>query len=332
MKPAISPAILAFLFTLLSACSVDAQDDAGQSEHEATRISAAGPDQKLSQSVNCKAVKLQVLGAGGPEINDGMASSSFIIWINGKAGIMVDAGGGSSLNFEKSGADFNDLDAILLTHLHVDHSVAVPVYVKAGYFSGRDSNLPLLGPDAGGDFPSTVDFTRSLFSDQQKSVYPYLSDNFRQQPSTDFLIKPQNVNPEGKVWHRKLSEKLSVSAINVIHGAVPAIAWRVDYGQCSITFSGDMNGSSGNLQQLALNSNLLVANNAIPEDAGRIAKFLHMTPLTIGKIAKKAKVKKLLLAHFMLRTKDVIPETLKIIRKNYQGEIIIASDLLKVDP
>jgi len=75
-------------------------------------------------------MRLQVLGSGGLEINDGLASSSYLVWIDNKATILIDAGGGCSLNFEKSGANFNDLKVILLTHLHVDHSVELPVYIK----------------------------------------------------------------------------------------------------------------------------------------------------------------------------------------------------------
>ena len=275
-------------------------------------------------------MQLQVLGSGGPEIDDGLASASYLIWIDGKATLMIDAGGGSSLNFEKSSANFNQLQAILLTHLHVDHSAALPIYIKAGYFTGRTQNLPLFGPNAGGNFPSTENFVNALFSDQQLSAYPYLSDNLRQQPSTDFLVEPVSINPKDKIWKHKISDKLSISAINVIHGAIPAIAWKVDYGSCSVTFSGDMNGSSGNLEKLAKDSQLLVANNAIPEEAHAVAKRLHMSPSTIGKIAAKAKVKQLLLSHFMNRSKSVKAETKLKISESYSGEITLATDLLKL--
>jgi ribonuclease BN (tRNA processing enzyme) len=279
----------------------------------------------------CQGMQLQVLGSGGPEINDGLASSSYLIWIDGKAVLMIDAGGGSSLIFEKSSANFNHLKAILLTHLHVDHSAELPVYIKAGYFTHRDQNLPIFGPTAGGEFPSTENFVKALFSDQQASVYPYLSDNLRQQQSTDFLLEPVSVNPEDKIWKHTISENLSIAAIKVIHGAIPAIAWRVNYRGCSVSFSGDMNGSSGNLQILAKDSQLLIANNAIPENANPIAQRLHMTPSTIGKIAKQAGVKKLILSHFMNRSKDIKAQSKQIIAEYYPGEIIFAFDLLKHD-
>lgn len=297
-----------------------------------TSASIAGRAQSLDHKGKCDAVNLQVLGAGGPEINDGLASSSFLLWIDGKAKVMVDAGGGSSLNFEKSGASFNDIEAILLTHLHVDHSTAIPVYIKGAYFSGRQSNLWILGPDGGGQFPATVSFINALFSELQNSAYPYLADNLHQQSTSDFLMKPVTVSVKGKLWKKKLSQNLEVVAIDVYHGPVPALAWRINYGNCSITFSGDMNGSTGHLEKLAKNSDLLVANNAIPEDAGFIAKRLHMPPSKIGEIAAKANVKAILLAHFMNRTIHRIPETKRLISKQYSGKILIARDLMTVVP
>jgi len=284
---------------------------------------------------HCDNVQLQILGSGGPEIYDGLASSSYLVWIDNKARVLIDAGGGSSLNFEKSGADFNDLQAILLSHLHVDHSAALPVYIKGGFFTARSKNLPLFGPTAGGDFPSTEDFVYALFSHNQNSVYPYLSDFVEKARSTQFIltaksINPEVTNPKSKIWSKKLNKQLSISAIKVTHGEIPALAWRVNQGECSITFSGDMNGTSGNLPIIAKNTDILVAHNAISEQAGKMPKYLHMTPSIIGKLAKQAQAKKLVLSHFMYKTASIKEESKRLIRKNYQGKVVMAKDLLKV--
>jgi ribonuclease BN (tRNA processing enzyme) len=203
----------------------------------------------------------------------------------------------------------------------------LPVYIKAGYFTNRESTLPIFGPIGGGEFPSTTEFVAALFSDQQKSVYPYLSDNYRQQPSTDFLIKASSVESNNKVWKTNLTDNISLLAINVSHGTIPAVAWRVNLYGCSITFSGDMNGTSGNLDILAKNTNLLIANNAIPENAHPAARRLHMMPTRIAKIAGNATPQKLLLSHFMRRTVDKKQQTISIIKKSYSGNIILAQDL-----
>ena len=74
----------------------------------------------LFTSTQCQKqrVSLQVLGSGGPELNDKRASSSYLVWLDSKAVVMIDAGGGSSYNFEKSGAKFNDIKAVAFTHFH----------------------------------------------------------------------------------------------------------------------------------------------------------------------------------------------------------------------
>ena len=292
-------------------------------------VSHATPESSNDHA--CDNIKLQVLGAGGPEINDGLASSSYLVWINNKARVLVDAGGGSSLNFEKSGADFNDLQVMLLSHFHVDHSAAIPVYLMAGYFTHRETSLPVFGPVAGGDYPSTEAFINALISDKQPSVYPYLSDNLYQQASTDFLVFPHSVKATNDIWQKTINENISIKAIAVHHGNIPALAWRVESGQCSITFSGDMNGSSNHLPMLAKNTNILIAHNAIPQQASGGAKWLHMTPQKIGEIAQQAQVKKLMLSHFMLRTIDRKQESKQFIKKAYKGKIIEAKELQFTD-
>jgi len=51
-------------------------------------------------------IMLQVLGSGGPEMNDKRASSSYLIWIDGKSRILIDFGSGASLRFEESDANY----------------------------------------------------------------------------------------------------------------------------------------------------------------------------------------------------------------------------------
>ncbi|MEE9451528.1 MAG: MBL fold metallo-hydrolase, partial [Gammaproteobacteria bacterium] len=76
-----------------------------------------------------KPLALQVLGSGGPNDVDGRASSSYLIWLDGKAKIMVDAGGGASLRFGESGANIEDLEVMAISHLHVDHSIDVATMI-----------------------------------------------------------------------------------------------------------------------------------------------------------------------------------------------------------
>ncbi len=275
---------------------------------------------------NKDAIKLQVLGSGGPELYDNRASSGYIIWHNEKARILVDTGPGTSVNFGKVGADYKDLEAILLTHLHVDHSADLPAYVKGAVFTDRIQDLALYGPSGNEIMPATKDFVTRLFG--KEGVYPYLSD-YLIPYARNYAIEVNQVDiNKNSVQTFQLNDEVKLSAIAVEHGPLPAAAWRVDIEGCAITFSGDMSAKRPNLIALAKGSDILVAHHAIPQAAkGRPATALHMIPEQIGHIAKQAGVKQLVLSHRMSPSVGKEQNTLKVIKQQYSGDVRFAEDL-----
>jgi ribonuclease BN (tRNA processing enzyme) len=275
---------------------------------------------------NCsdKGVWLQVLGSGGPEINDQRASSGYLIWQDGHARILVDMGPGSMLRYEESGARIEDLEVILLTHLHVDHSADLPALVKASYFSERTKDLPLYGPSGNTLMPDTTTFVQSLFS-EATGAYRYLSGYLT--GGEAFRLLTYNVSAVD-LSMQSIKEKFEfkITAIAVHHGPVPALAWRVDIDGRAIAFSGDMNGDNHTLEKLAAGADLLVAHHAIPQEATGAARNLHMPPSVIGEIAATTKVRQLILSHRMLRTIGLETESTAEIRKNYKGKMTFADD------
>ena len=270
---------------------------------------------------------LQVLGSGGPEMSDGRASTSYLVWQNGKAIVLVDAGGGSSLRFEQSGAKIETLRAIAFTHLHVDHSAAFPVLIKAAYFSSRSAELPVFGPSGNALLPSVTGFVNRLFG--LSGVWPYLNDFLPGQPgSAPFRIKTVIVKPDRSGVQTVYSmDGLTLKTIGVHHGPLPALAWRIESRGKSVTISGDMNGDYGTLDDLAQETDLLVAHHAIPEDAVGVARKLHMPPSVIGAIASKAKARRLVLSHRMRRTIGQENSTMGILRSTFTKRIAFADDL-----
>jgi len=94
-----------------------------------------------------------------------------------------------------------------------------------------------------------------------------------------------------------------------------------------------MNGDNHTLSTLVSGTNILVANNAIPQDAKGAARELHMPPSVIGEIAAEAKVKNQVLSHRMIRTSGREAESKTEIRKRYTGPLTFADDgqCFKVD-
>ncbi len=88
-----------------------------------------------------------------------------------------------------------------------------------------------------------------------------------------------------------------------------------------------MNGDWHTLEKLAGGSNILLAHNAVPEDATGAARNLHMPPSVIGRIAARAQVRQLVLSHRMRRTLGQEKTTRQLIAEHYTGPVIFADDL-----
>jgi ribonuclease BN (tRNA processing enzyme) len=279
-----------------------------------------------AQSCGSQGVAVQVLGSGGPELQDKHASSSYLVWIDGQPKVLVDAGGGSALRFGKSGAQMSQLDVILFSHLHVDHSGDFPVLIKSSWFEDRNRPLPIYGPPGNEFFPSTQEFVSDFFGEKH-GAYRYLSELLVPGEDGSYKMQPHNVGASSTPQVVFSTGGVTASAVRVIHGGVPALAWRVDAKGKSIVFSGDTNGEGEGLVRLATNADLFIAHNAVPEGATGVERRLHMPPSVIGQIAADAHVKSLVLSHRMLRTLGKENETQSEIKKRYSGPIAFANDL-----
>jgi ribonuclease BN (tRNA processing enzyme) len=301
-----NPACLLTLFSLLLSCALSPS--------------------AVAQACGSQGVAVQVLGSGGPELQDKRASSSYLVWENGQARVLIDAGGGSALRFGESGAQMSQLDVILFSHFHVDHSGDFAALIKSSWFEDRKRPLPIYGPPGNDFMPSTIEFVSDLFGDKH-GAYRYLSELFVPGEGGNYLMQPHNVVASSTpvaVFH---NGDLSASAVRVIHGPVPALAWRVEIGGKAIVFSGDTNGEGEGLVRLAKNADLFIAHNAVPEGAVGVERRLHMPPSVIGQIAADANVKRLVLSHRMLRTLGKEDQTQSEIRKRYSGPVAFANDL-----
>lgn len=279
-----------------------------------------------AQGCGASGVFVQVLGSGGPELEDKRAASSYLIWDDGRARVMLDAGGGSALRFGESGARMSDLDVLLFSHFHIDHSGDFPALVFSSWFGDRRRPLPVYGPVGNEYMPSTTEFVRDLFSDPH-GAWRYLSEMVDAGKTDSYKLQPHDVGAGSAPIPVLRNDAMVLSAVRVIHGAFPALAWRVEIGGKRIVFSGDTNGDGDGLTKLAMNADVLVAHNAVPEGATGVERRLHMPPSVIGATAANAHVRQLVLSHRMLRTLGKENETRTEIARHYSGPLAFANDL-----
>lgn len=274
-------------------------------------------------------VAWQVLGSGGPELNQ-RAQSGHVLWLDGHARAVFDAGAGTAVAFGQAHGRLEDLDLIALSHLHTDHSADVPAYLKAAFFSDRRRDLSLLGPPAGGAFPSTEAWIAALIGPDH-AAYPYLS-GLLQLDGASFQLRAASLSlREGRIATVFSAPGFTVKATPVKHGPVPALAWRIDAKGRSVVYLGDTDATAPALTELAERADLLIANLAIGEDSeDAVARALHAPPSRIADLAERAGVRHLLLSHLMRRSEQTLPASLRTIRSIYHGQIDVAHDGLCV--
>lgn len=293
-------------------------------------------------------LRLQVLGSGGPEATGRRAGSGYLVWIDERARVLVDAGSGVSLRFGASGAHFEDLNLVAITHFHTDHVGELPSLLKSGYFTDRIRPLTLAGPSGRNDFPPLEGFLNGLLGTDH-GAFRYLggyldgSDGLVRlerrtlnagdgEPAIGAGTAPGSDQRNGTPLAVYTADGLQVTALGVTHGSVPALAYRVEYGGRILVFSGDQNGDDAQFVDFARGADLLVMAHAVPEDTGPVAARLHALPSEIGSIARGAGVKHLILSHLMGRSERALDQSLEIIRSRYKGPITVAEDMLCLEP
>jgi ribonuclease BN (tRNA processing enzyme) len=258
----------------------------------------------------------------------------------------VDIGGGAMLRFAEAGADFRDLDAVLLTHLHADHSAGLPALLKSGYFAGRERSLVLAGPSAGGPFPSVEDFLAALLQ-PGSGAFAYLSgyldgtgglpylrvvtveiEDDEDDEDNEYSAAAADDEEDLDISRIALRDSpLGIEAAGGSHGPVPALFYRVEAGGKSIVFAGDHDGRSDSLAEFAEDADVLVAHLPIPEDAGARIRALHAVPSRVGELADEAEVKQLVLSHFMAPSLADLDAAVGAVRVRYDGPVLVAEDL-----
>jgi ribonuclease Z len=82
-----------------------------------------------------------------PIIRPGQMNTSILVQLGNGENFVFDMGEGSVANFNASNIALNELDKIFITHLHVDHYLALPyVYVFGGWAGRWHNPLRVFGP------------------------------------------------------------------------------------------------------------------------------------------------------------------------------------------
>jgi len=262
-------------------------------------------------------VQLQILGSGGPGAAGGRASSGYLLWVDGVSRIMVDAGSGTKDQFHRSGANSDDIELVALSHLHPDHSAELPaIFWPAG------GSFVISGPTGSDAFPSIEKFLDLLLG--ANGAYNVLAPRMNLEVITVDAIAGKST----EVWSK---DDILVSGTGVPHGDVPTIAYKFEFGETSIVFASDQNGSDPEFLDFVRGADTLVIHMAATEDATGVIAELHATPSVWGEMATSANAGQVIVSHITATTPDLLDESITILRDSYTGPLVIGEDLMCIE-
>jgi ribonuclease BN (tRNA processing enzyme) len=270
-----------------------------------------------AQSCAGSGLTVQFLGSGGPQIKPDRASASYLLWVDDKARVLIDMGGGAFFRFGQAQAKFTDLAMMGVSHLHPDHISDLPALLWGGRMV-RKEPLPIVGPSGNNAAPPFPVFLNRLFDDKN-GAFEVLGSTLGEQ---DFHLAVSTVDvakgEPSTVFDR---DGLVVTALGIPHGPMPTLAYRVETRGMSVVFSTDQTGTNPKFVPFAKGANVLVMHMAIAAGA---TSPLHAAPAVVGRIAQDAGVGRLIVSH--IGQFDLDP-ALAELKKAYTGLLTVGADL-----
>jgi len=252
-------------------------------------------------------MEIIIVGSGTTVPLAERASPSIAVFID-KGFLLMDIGPGTVRQLAIAGLTHEDIDYIAVSHLHPDHTADL-IHLL---FATR--HPPVLKERK----PFTVIGPRgfSRFLDLLKRPYGRWLD------LPEGLMEIKELNTE-RGDRRELNGFTLLSA--PVRHTPQSIGFRIeDSSGRSLVYSGDT-GPCEELVDLARGADLVILESSFPDGQGVEG---HLTPSLAGEIAARAGAKRLVLTHFYpecLRT-DIEGQC----RKTYQGELILATDLMRL--
>jgi ribonuclease BN (tRNA processing enzyme) len=284
------------------------------------------------------------LGTMSGPIADPHRSQPANLLRDGDQTILIDAGDGAAEQLAKANVSLDDVQTIIISHVHFDHTGGLFAILGMRYQTLSPGVLTIYGPRGtrelvGGLIAAMRPMTEmSTAAHARGAVDP--SDNVKVIEVTDgskFTIGPVTVR----------------AAVNTHYSFAPgtpeaqkyqSLSFRFDMPDRSIVYTGDT-GPSANVEKLAHDASLLVSEIIDPDAAIAALKkvrpnipfyavpfiehhmrYEHLTADEVGLMAQRSGVRALVLTHDAMDADD-IAKSKPVIAAHFKGPIAFAHDL-----
>jgi ribonuclease Z len=234
-----------------------------------------------------------------------------LVFEAGGAAVLADCGGAAVQRLRRLGLDPLALTHAVITHVHVDHAYGLPSLVRQQALLGRQAPLTVVCR------PEHVEPLRALLSVfrlwERPGLFPV-------------VLAPIDLAVGA---HACTTGGLRVRTAPNEHGAMPNFAVRVEAaGGGSVVYSSDTQPSEA-VVALARGGDVLVHEATFAErDRGAAAGHAtHSSAADAGRVAARAGVRRLILAHVGPAYHDEVEALADEARRHFDGAVEVAEEL-----
>lgn len=243
-------------------------------------------------------MELVVLGAGTALPVPGKSPAGHLLWVDGTP-MLFDIGPGTIARLSTAGVSYQDLEYLLLTHHHSDHTLDLVTLLQANDSTPgwtRERALHLIGCPGTRDF---YDGLMRLYSGIAPQTYPFKLDEI----GTETRAFPFGTLQAAFTGHTNNS-----------------VAYRLQAAGKTFVYSGDATDTP-DLIALARDADLFLCECSFPSGW---ASAEHLNAEQVGRLAQAAGVKQLVLTHQYPPALGV--DLAAQVRAHYVGTVTVASD------
>ncbi len=239
------------------------------------------------------------------------------------AGILLDVGGIKLLmdcgpstvqKLFSAGVDATELDAVFLSHFHVDHTSDLPDLISSlaadrfGYPRRPERPVKLIGP------PGLVDFLEVVLD--RNPYHAYVGEWNR----TLKLVDPVEIRSGTEL-------RIGGAFLRFAEVAHPkGYAVRVEVGGISVTYSGDT-APTDSLVKLASGTDLLIHECTFPSES---LMGEHTSERGLAEVVSRAAPRQLIVTHLSPIWAGREHEIADALRGSYRGRVVISHDLMEI--
>jgi ribonuclease Z len=276
--------------------------------------------------------RVTLLGTGVPIPRPDRFGPSTLVEA-GDQKFLIDAGRGATIRLYQIGVSIGQIDALLLTHYHSDHTCGIPDVWLTGWlqshFGTRTRPFRVIGPVGAKDLMSNLE--RAYAADIKIRIAD------EKLPAEGVAVDVEEFSSDGAVYAKN---GVTVTAFEVDHGDVikPAYGYRIEYAGRSVVISGDTRFNE-NVIKFGTGADLLIHEVAIArpelmsEDYVQRIIAHHTLARDAGIVFARTRPKLAAYTHLVfLAGKQVPPATIADLlaetRQTYGGPLEVGEDLM----